>query len=75
MGYAAFHALFERADTDDTLWWLRVARGFLLDPQEAKDFRRQRLELMRDHLDMSMALLDPDRAAPRARIAVDDGGG
>ncbi len=57
IGYAAFHALFERADADDELWWLRAARGFLLDPQETRDFRRQRLERMRDHLATTMALL------------------
>jgi hypothetical protein len=62
MGYASFHALFDQADGDDALWWLRTARGFFLDPVEERDFRRQRLEAIRDGLDKTMALLDPERA-------------
>jgi hypothetical protein len=58
MGYAAFRDLIERADADDQLWWLRVAQGFFTDPTATRDFRRKRLELMRDHLDASIKLLD-----------------
>ena len=57
-GYGAFHALFERADTDDELWWLRIAQGFLLDPQGKRDFRLRRLERMRDHLEATVSLLE-----------------
>jgi hypothetical protein len=57
MGYAAFHALFGRADSDHDLWWLRAARGFFLDQRSEKDFRRARLEMMRDDLGATMELL------------------
>jgi hypothetical protein len=58
MGYAAFRALFHRAESDDQLWWLRAAQGFFIDPEATRDFRRTRLELMRDHLDRTTSLLD-----------------
>jgi hypothetical protein len=57
MGYAAFNALFRRADSQDDLWWLRAARGFFLDQRSEKDFRRNRLEMMRDHLGATMELI------------------
>jgi hypothetical protein len=57
MGYAAFYALFRSADSQDDLWWLRAARGFFMDQQSEKDFRRTRLEMMRDHLGTTMKLL------------------
>jgi hypothetical protein len=57
MGYAKFHALFERASADDELWWLRLARNFLLDPEAERDFRRRRVELMRDHLGSAIAVM------------------
>ena len=57
MGYGCFHALFERVGDDEELWWLHVALGFVLDPQETRDFRRERLERMRDHLSATIELL------------------
>ena len=68
LGYATFHTLFERADADDELWWLRVARGLLLDPGRQRDFRRERLERMRDHLSETLALLGyrPDERSDAA---------
>jgi hypothetical protein len=57
MGYAAFISLFERADDEDKLWWLRSARGFFLDPKREKDFRSQRLARMDGHLELAIGLL------------------
>jgi hypothetical protein len=57
MGYAAFYALFRNADSQDDLWWLRTARGFFMDQRSQKDFRKIRLQRMRDHLDETMDLL------------------
>jgi hypothetical protein len=57
MGYGAFHALFDNARTNDELWWVRVAYGFILDLADEKDFRRQRLEWMDEHLGEVISLL------------------
>jgi hypothetical protein len=57
MGYGAFHALFEYARAENELWWMRVACNFLLDMADMKDFRRQRFNLMREHLKAAISLL------------------
>jgi hypothetical protein len=57
MGYGAFATLFEKASSDDSLWWLRVARNFLLDLDDVKDFRRERLARMKEDLHTTAALL------------------
>ena len=57
MGYKSFRSLFDNADTMDDLWWIRVAKGFFQDPQPSADFRRNRLQRMRDHLDEAITLL------------------
>lgn len=64
IGYLSFVALFERAATDDTiegdLWWLRLARDFLLDMEKTRDFRRERFKRMRDSLAAVIKLLERD---------------
>ncbi len=57
IGYAAFCDLFDKASTDEKLWWLRVSRNFLLDLKDEKDFRRDRLRGMRQHLQNMVELL------------------
>jgi hypothetical protein len=56
IGYGVFCTLFEKAAADDGLWWLRVARNFLLDLETSKDFRRERLQRMQTDL-VAMATL------------------
>jgi hypothetical protein len=57
MGYAAFARLFNDADVADELWWIRVVKGFLADPESPQDFRRTRLQRVGDHLDQAIRLL------------------
>jgi hypothetical protein len=57
MGYGAFHALFEYARAENELWWMRVACNFLVDMADTKDFRRERFNLMRNHLKAAISLL------------------
>jgi hypothetical protein len=58
MGYAAFRSHFDSADSDEGLWWLRIARGFFLEPRPARDFRLERLKRMGSHLDVMITLLE-----------------
>jgi hypothetical protein len=57
MGYGAFSMLFDKAASDNSLWWLRVARNFLLDLDNVKDFRRERLNMLNEDLHATIALL------------------
>jgi hypothetical protein len=57
MGYREFSILFKEAAAMDSLWWLRVARNFLLDLETSWDFRRERLRRMREDLDTTTVLL------------------
>lgn len=57
IGYAAFCDLFDKASTDQSVWWLRVSRNFLLDLKAEKDFRRERLQGMTQHLQNMVELL------------------
>lgn len=60
VGYAAFHALAKRADSEDDLWWILVAPGFLLDLEQERAFRQERFSRLGDHLDATISLLASD---------------
>lgn len=57
IGYGAFRPLFDKASADADLWWIRSTRNFLLDLKISKDFRRERLQRMREDLHAVTALL------------------
>ena len=57
MGYEEFLLLFD--DPDDSPWWLRTATNFLLDLEQTKDFRRERLRLLEQHLGGLIGILNP----------------
>jgi hypothetical protein len=60
VGYGTFCALFSPA-SDQNLWSLRVACNFFLNLEKEKDFRRKRLNLMRQHVRSIIDILHPER--------------
>jgi len=59
VGYGTFCMLFAKATSDESLWSLRVASNFFLNLEHAKDFRRNRLEMMRRDLGTIIEVLQP----------------
>jgi hypothetical protein len=69
IGYGTFCTLFIRAASDESLWSLRVACNFFLNLEDTKDFRRERLALMRQHLRTMIEVLRPETAKKYAQAA------
>ncbi|WP_410791154.1 hypothetical protein [Kribbella sp. C-35] len=57
MGYEEFRTFFD--EPDDHPWWLHTATSFLLDLEQTKDFRQERLRLLEQHLGGLIAVLNP----------------
>jgi hypothetical protein len=57
MGYEEFLLYFD--DLDESPWWLRTAANFLLDLEQTRDFRRERLRLLEQHLGGLIGVLNP----------------
>jgi hypothetical protein len=60
IGYGAFCKLFGQSRYESGLWALRVARNFLLNLEQTKDFRRERIEMMRGDLRAIIEALRPE---------------
>jgi hypothetical protein len=57
MGYEEVLLTFD--DQNESPWWLRTATNFLLDLQQTRDFRRERLRLFEQHLGGLIVVLNP----------------
>jgi hypothetical protein len=63
MGYGDFVELFGSADERELPWWLATAANLLIDLEPSRDFRRNRLERLDEHLRELVGTLDPAKVA------------
>jgi hypothetical protein len=59
IGYGEFRKLFTHSDSDENLWPIQVALKFFLDLEDSKDFRQERLAMMKRDIEDMVKILRP----------------